>query len=69
MVKYKNRAGITKKASCHSLRHTFATAKAEKGVSPFQLQQWLGHANLNTTQIYVHMGRQNARKVMEATSL
>jgi len=69
VVKYKTRAGITKKASCHSLRHTFATAKAEKGVSPFQLQQWLGHANLNTTQIYVHMGRQNARKVMEATSL
>jgi site-specific recombinase XerD len=44
-------------------------AKAEKGVSPFQLQKWLGHANLNTTQIYVHIGRQNARKVMEATSL
>jgi site-specific recombinase XerD len=34
------------------LRHTFATCKAEKGVSAFQLQQWLGHANLNTTQIY-----------------
>lgn len=69
VVKYKTRAGITKKASCHSLRHTFATYKAERGVSPFQIQQWLGHANLNTTQIYVHMGRQNARKVMEATSL
>jgi len=35
----------------------------------FQLKEWLGHANLNTTQIYVHMGRQNAKKVMEATSL
>jgi len=69
VVKYKNMAGITKKASCHSLRPTFASYKAERGVSPFQLQQWLGHANLNTTQIYVHMGRQNARKVMEATSL
>ncbi len=69
VVKYRQRAGITKKASCHSLRHTFATYKAERGVSPFQLQQWLGHANLNTTQIYVHMGRKNARKVMEATSL
>jgi site-specific recombinase XerD len=67
--KYKDQAGITKRASPHSLRHTFATAKAEKGVSPFQLQRWLGHANLNTTQIYVHIGRQNARKVMEATSL
>lgn len=69
VVKYRSKAGITKKASCHSLRHTFATHKAEKGVSPFQLQQWLGHANLNTTQIYVHLGRQNAKKVMEATSL
>jgi site-specific recombinase XerD len=43
--------------------------KAEKGVSAFQLQQWLGHANLNTTQIYVHLGKQNARKVMQDTSL
>src|SRR5437879_1097694 len=62
-------AGITKRASCHTLRHTFATYKAEKGVSPFQLQQWLGHANLNTTQIYVHLGKQNAKKIMEQTSL
>jgi len=69
VAKYREKAGITKKASPHSLRHTFATYKAEKGVSPFQLQQWLGHANLNTTQIYVHIGRQNARKVMEQTSL
>ena len=52
VVKYRKEAGITKKASCHTLRHTFATYKAEKGVSAFQLQQWLGHANLNTTQIY-----------------
>jgi integrase/recombinase XerC len=69
VVKYRKEAGITKKASCHTLRHTFATYKAEKGVSPFQLQQWLGHANLNTTQIYVHMGKQNAKKIMEQTSL
>jgi site-specific recombinase XerD len=69
VVKYRKNAGITKRASCHTLRHTFATYKAEKGVSPFQLQQWLGHANLNTTQIYVHLGKQNAKKVMEQTSL
>jgi integrase/recombinase XerC len=69
VVKYTKVAGITKKASCHTLRHTFATYKAEKGVSPFQLQQWLGHANLNTTQIYVHLGKQNAKKIMEQTSL
>ncbi len=69
VVKYRQEAGITKKGSVHTLRHTFATYKAEKGVSPFQLQQWLGHANLNTTQIYVHLGKQNAKKVMEQTSL
>ena len=69
VVKYRKNAGITKRASCHTLRHTFATYKAEKGVSLFQLQQWLGHANLNTTQIYVHLGKQNAKKIMEQTSL
>jgi integrase/recombinase XerC len=68
VVKYRKEAGITKKASCHTLRHTFATYKAEKGVSAFQLQQWLGHANLNTTQIYVNIGKQNARKVKQDTS-
>src|ERR671926_280271 len=69
VVKYRVEAGITKKASCHTLRHTFATYKAEKGVPAYQLQQWLGHANLNTTQIYIHLGKQNARKMMQDTSI
>jgi len=69
VAKYVRAGGITKKASCHSLRHTFATYKAEHGVSPYQLQAWLGHKSLETTQIYVHLGRQNGRKVMEETSL
>jgi site-specific recombinase XerD len=67
--KYRGLAGITRKASCHSLRHTFATYKAERGVSAFQLQRWLGHASVATTQIYVHLGRQSGRKLMEETSL
>jgi site-specific recombinase XerD len=69
VAEYRRKAGLTKKASPHSLRHTFATQKAEKGVSPYQLQEWLGHTSLATTQIYVHIGRTNARKAMEATSL
>lgn len=69
VVRYRQQAGITKKITPHSLRHTFATYKAEHGVSPYQLQQWLGHQSLNTTQIYVHLGKQNAKKVMENTSL
>lgn len=67
--KYCVQAGITKRITPHSLRHTFASFKAQSGVSPFQLKEWLGHARLDTTSIYVHMARQNAKKVMEATSL
>jgi site-specific recombinase XerD len=37
-------AGITKRVTPHSLRHTFASYKAQSGVSPFQLKEWLGHA-------------------------
>jgi site-specific recombinase XerD len=69
LAKYVKLAGITKKISPHSLRHTFATYRVERGVSPYQLQQWLGHRNLNLTQIYVHLGKQNSRKVMEFTGL
>jgi integrase/recombinase XerC len=67
--KYLKAAGITKAISPHSLRHTFATYKAERGVSPYQLKEWLGHARLDTTAIYVHLARSNAKKAMEATSL
>lgn len=69
LVKYCRSAGIKKRVTPHSLRHTFASYKAERGVSAFQLKEWLGHRKLDTTQIYVHMARRNAKKVMEATSL
>lgn len=69
VAKYVRASGITKRISPHSLRHTFATQKAEKGVSTYQLQEWLGHSNLNTTQIYVHLSKQSGGKVMEQTSL
>ncbi len=66
---YREQARISKPATPHSFRHTFGTYKAEKGVDVFQLSDWLGHKNLTTTQIYVHIARANSRKVMEATSL
>ena len=69
LAKYLKASGITKKISPHSLRHTFATYKAERGVSPYVLREWLGHARLDTTQIYVHLARHNTKKAMEATSL
>jgi site-specific recombinase XerD len=66
---YLKRAGITKKLGAHGLRHTFATAKGEQGVSPFLLKDWMGHRSLNTTQLYVNLARRSAQKVMEDTSL
>jgi integrase len=38
----------------HELRHTFATTMAAKGVPLRKLQEWLGHADIKTTQIYMH---------------
>ena len=69
VAKYLKLAGIKKKASCHSLRHTFATAKAQQAVSAYRLRDWLGHASLETTQIYIHLSKQNAQREMEQTSL
>jgi site-specific recombinase XerD len=66
---YHRQAGITKKTSPHVLRHTFATHKAKNGVNAFKLKDWLGHTNLNTTQIYVHMAEENTHRIMEQTSL
>jgi site-specific recombinase XerD len=69
VTKYTRAAGIRKKSGVHALRHTFATIKAKQGVSPFKLRRWLGHARLDTTQIYVHLAESDDRKEMEATSL
>lgn len=69
VTKYARAAGIRKQVGVHALRHTFATIKAKQGVSPFKLRRWLGHARLDTTQIYVHMAEADDRKEMEATSL
>jgi site-specific recombinase XerD len=66
--KYRLIAGITKKFSCHSLRHTCATYKASKGYSPADLQALLGHEKPETSFIYVHMAR-DQKQLMMQTSL
>ena len=67
--RYRGAAGIEKRITPHSLRHTFATHKARQGVNAFQLRDYMGHATVATTQLYVHLSQEEARKVMEATSL
>jgi integrase/recombinase XerD len=57
------RAGIRKEVHTHTLRHSYATHLLEQGVNILTIQELLGHANIETTMVYLHIAKPSAQTV------
>lgn len=51
------KTGIAKEVTLHTLRHTYATHLLEQGINILNIKELLGHANIETTMVYLHLAR------------
>jgi integrase/recombinase XerD len=58
-------SGVTKAATVHTLRHSWATHLLEAGVPLRLIQQWLGHSSPKTTALYTHLSQQTEAQALE----
>lgn len=56
-------SGIQKRASCHTLRHSFATTLLSNGIDIRSIKDLLGHKSVKTTMIYLHVTEKTTRKI------
>jgi site-specific recombinase XerD len=56
-------SGIQKHASCHTLRHSFATSLLGNGIDIRAIRDLLGHQSVKTTMIYLHVTEKTARRI------
>jgi site-specific recombinase XerD len=61
MERYAKAAGI--KASCHSLRHTFASNLLEEGAEVISIKELLGHASIRSSERYAKLSNQRVKQV------
>jgi integrase len=62
------RSGVTKNATIHTLRHSFATHLVERGYDIRTIQELLGHSDVSTTMIYTHVATKNKLGVRSPAS-
>ncbi|MEK7107059.1 MAG: tyrosine-type recombinase/integrase, partial [Patescibacteria group bacterium] len=63
--RYAMLAGISKKVTPHTMRHTYATDLLARGADLRSVQELLGHKNVSTTQIYTHVTNKRLRDIHE----